>query len=144
MITPAQLSAIETCAEAAQGQRELRCQFAMAGIYQAAGLLPAALEIPAGPRDAARWANRSLFREWLEGPGAAYFEEVRGWDEPAAGDLLCFRFGHFEHHVAIQLGGGRVVHAVPIHGIRIAPCIPAPWRKRIGSVWRLVAQPSGS
>ena len=138
MITASQLSALEISAESLEGVLELRCQFAMASIYKAAGLLPANLEIPAGPRDAARWANRSLFREWLEGPGAAYFTEISGWEVPVAGDLLCFKLGHFDHHVAIQLGAGRIVHAVPSHGICIAPCIPALWAKRLGSVWRLI------
>lgn len=135
-MTPQQLSALEAAAAAALGRPESRCQVAMSAVYQAAGLLPASIEVPDGPRDAARWANRSLFRDWLTGAGAAYFHEVQP-AEAEAGDLLCFRLGHVEHHVAILLTGGRLVHVFGPHGVQIAPCIPTPWAKRLSSVWRL-------
>jgi len=135
MITPAQLDALEAAAEAAKNRKELRCQFGMGDVYKEAGLLPCALAIPEGPRDAARWGNRSMFRDWLEGPGCAYFTEVLPPALP--GDLLCFNLGHFEHHVAVMLRGGRLLHVFGVHGLQIAPCIPAPWAKRLSSIWRL-------
>lgn len=134
MMTPAQLHVLDLAAIAACGRKEMRCQVAMADIYKMAGLLPPELEIPLGPRSAARWANRSQFRDWLEGPAAAYFERVESPAEP--GDLLCFRLGHIEHHVAILLPGGRLVHVFGTHGVKIAPCIPTEWAQRIGSIWR--------
>lgn len=135
MITVAQLQRIEVAAEVYNTTPETRCQVAMANIYKIAGLLPFDLPIPEGPRDAGRWANRSQFRDWLDGEGAKYFQEVPAPAEP--GDLLCFRLGHIEHHVAILLGGGRLVHVFGNHGVQIAPCIPDAWAKRLGSIWRL-------
>lgn len=133
MITPEQLSALEDAALAAVGRKELRCQVAMADLYKAAGLLPALLEIPNGSRDWARSEGRSLIAEFVDGCGL--FEGVAG---PAvAGDLLGFRLGHTLHHVAIQLGGGRMVHVFGEHGVQIAACIPTPWAKRIERIWRL-------
>lgn len=134
MITAEQLQRIETAAECMAGIKEQRCQVAMASIYILADLLPRDVSIPEGPRDASRWANRSLFREWLEGAGEAYFQEVPAPAQP--GDLLCFRLGHVEHHVAILLSGGRLVHVFGNHGVQIAPCIPDAWAKRLGSIWR--------
>ena len=135
MITPLQLITLDIAAEEADGRLEHRCQFAMAALYKEVGLLPQDLVIPEGPRDWARAQRRSLIREWLEGPGGAYFAKV---DAPAAaGDLLCFRLGGCAHHVAIQLSRGRIVHVFMPHGIKLAPCIPAPWAKRIDSIWRL-------
>lgn len=131
----AQLENLELSATGNLGRREMRCQLAMADIYKCAGLLPSRLEIPEGPRDAGRWANRSQFREWLEGEGAKYFHEVPAPAQP--GDLLCFRLGHVEHHVAILLSGGRLVHVFGTHGVQIAPCIPDAWAKRLGSIWRI-------
>jgi cell wall-associated NlpC family hydrolase len=135
MMTPAQIDALEAAAAAAHGRKELRCQCGMADVYKAAALLPADLAIPEGPRDAARWGNTSIFREWLEGPGSAYFREVL--PPPLPGDLLCFSLGRIEHHVAILLRDGRLVHVFGLHGLQIAPCIPAPWAKRLSSIWRL-------
>lgn len=135
MIPVAQLSQLEAAAFAAVGRKESRCQFAMADLYKEVGLLPSDLAIPERARDAARWSNTSFIREWLEGAGAEYFAEVA---KPAiAGDLLLFRLGHVDHHVAMMLGGGRFVHVFGEHGVQIADCMPTPWAKRLSSVWRI-------
>jgi cell wall-associated NlpC family hydrolase len=133
MITADKLLMLEEAAAAACGRKEMRCQVAMADLYKAAGLLPADLEIPNGPRDWARAQGRSLIKEWLA--QSAHFVEVPAPALP--GDLLVFRLGHSPHHVAIQLDGGRMAHVFGEHGVQIAPCIPAPWAKRIDSIWRL-------
>jgi cell wall-associated NlpC family hydrolase len=133
MITPEQLAALESAALAARGRQEMRCQIAMADLYKTAGLLPVDLEIPNGSLDWARSEGRSLIAEWVDASG--YFLPVDG--ATAAGDLLGFRLGHTLHHVAIQLGGGRMVHVFGEHGVQIAPCIPTPWAKRIARIWRL-------
>lgn len=131
-LPPDQLAALEAAAAAADGRPEHRCQIGMAGIYKAAGLLPAALEIPDGDRDWARAQGRSLIEPWVDGCG--YFEPI-ATVEPGA--LIGFRLGHTVHHVAIALEGGRLAHVFGHHGVKIAPCIPAEWAKRIERIWRI-------
>lgn len=133
-MTPEQYNALEAAAHAAEYRRELRCQVAMADIYKAAGLLPIALEIPAGDRAWARAHGRSLIEQWVD--TCPHFEAVAAI-EPGA--LLGFRLGHTLHHVAIALSGGRMVHVFGEHGVRIAPCIPTPWQERLARTWRLKA-----
>ena len=133
MITPEKLLMLETAAQEADGRKELRCQFAMADLYKAADLLPGTLEIPNGPRDWSRSQGQSLIVEWLE--KCPQFVKVPAPAEP--GDLIVFRLGHTPHHVAIQLGDGRLVHVFGDHGVKTAPCIPTPWAKRIDSIWRI-------
>lgn len=133
MILPEQLVALETAALEAVGRPEMRCHVAMADIYKRAGLLPEALAIPDGNRDWARAEGRSLIDPWVSSCG--FFDEVDGPLE--AGDLLGFRLGRIIHHVSIQLTGGRIVHVFGVHGICIAPTIPAEWAKRLTKVWRL-------
>lgn len=127
-----QLSALEAAAIAADGRPEHRCQVGMAEIYKVAGLLPPGLEIPAGDRDWARAQGRSLIEPWVDGCG--YFERIEAV-EPGA--LVGFRLGHTMHHVAISLEGGRLAHVFGHHGVKIAPCIPAEWAKRIARIWRI-------
>ena len=135
-MTPSQYNNLEEEAARAVGRAEMRCQFAMADIYKAAGLLPRGVEIPDGPRDLARFSGSGLIVEWLADPGAggAYFDKVA---EAAPGDLLCFQLGRIPHHVAISLVGGRLVHVFGRHGIQIAACIPPEWARRIHSAWRI-------
>ena len=127
-----QLAALEAAALAAVGNRESRCQFGMAGIYQVAGLFPADLEIPNGSRDWARAQGRSLIEPWVDNCG--FFERIEAI-EPGA--LLGFRLGHTLHHVAIALPGGRMAHVFGGHGVQIAPCIPDAWARRLARIWRL-------
>lgn len=134
-LTAEQISAIDAAALAVESRREMRCQIGIADALKLAGLLPKELAIPEGPRDASRWSGRSLFREWLEGEGSAYFEEVDGSADP--GDLVVFRLGHSAHHGGLMLSGGRLLHVFGEHGLRIAPCVPTAWAKRIDSTWRL-------
>ena len=132
MIAPEQLAALEYAARAWEHRPEMRCQVAMGEIYFAAGLLPR-FEIPEGSRDWARAQAREVIIPGVESCG--YFVEV---DPPAqAGDLLGFRLGHTLHHLAILLGGGRMVHVYGTHGVLIAPCVPEPWAKRLAKIWRL-------
>ena len=135
MLSPAQLAALESAALAAVGTPEMRCQVAMVDIYKSAGLLPADFHAPLGDADWARTQERSLIAEGVAGCG--YFCEVEAPAQP--GDLLGFRLGHTLHHVAISLGGGRMVHVFGAHGVQIAPCIPAPWAKRLEKIWRIKA-----
>ncbi len=133
MITPEKLLALEAAALEATGRPELRCQIAMADLYKQAGLLPLELEIPTGSRNWARSQGVSLITPFVESCG--FFQAV---EEPAQpGDLLGFRLGHTLHHVAIQLGGGRMVHVFGEHGVQIAVCIPTPWAQRLAKIWRL-------
>lgn len=131
MISTAQLAALEAAAAAADGRPELRCHVAMIDIYHAAGLLPP-LEIAQGPRDWARASDASLIEPGVEECGL--FVRVDGAPQPA--DLLGFRLGRILHHVAISLSGGRMVHVFGGHGVKIAPCIPDAWAKRLERVWR--------
>lgn len=131
-----QLHRLETCALADRGRKEMRCQVAMADLYKAAFLLPQDVAIPNGNRNHSRFSGQSLIREWLEGSG--YFTELPATDAQP-GDLLVFRLGHSPHHVAILLGGGKLVHVFGEHGVQVAPCIPAQWAKRLDSAWRIVA-----
>jgi len=135
MITTIQLARIEQAAALMENEPEMRCQVAMANIYKVAGLLPKDLEIPNGDRDWAQSQGRSLIEPWVESSG--FFQRVDGPAE--AGDLLGFRLGHTLHHVAIQLGGGRLVHVFGGHGVKIAVCIPSAWAKRLERVWRIKA-----
>ena len=132
MITAEQLERLEKAAEAWVDRPEHRCQFAMAGIYQDAGLLPA-LEIPDRPRDWARSSAEELIIPFVDSCG--YFDRVEGSPEP--GDLVGFRLGHTTHHVSIMLSGGRMVHVFGHHGVKIAVCIPPEWAKRLTRIWRL-------
>jgi cell wall-associated NlpC family hydrolase len=131
MLTPAQLAALEATAAAWEHRRESQCQLAMAGIYFDAGLL-VRFEVPRGPRNWARAQGRSLIAGFVENCGL--FTAVG--PPPQPGDLLGFRLGCTLHHVAIQLGGGRLVHVFAPHGVLIAPCIPAAWLKRLEKIWR--------
>lgn len=130
---PEQLIALEGAALAAIGNPERRCQVAMADIYKRAGLLPEALEIPNGPRDASRWSSSSLIADFMA--TCPHFEEVA---EMQPGDLIGFHVGHALHHVSILLSDGRLCHVYGAHGVQIAPCIPGPWLSRIAKVWRIV------
>lgn len=134
MITAAQLAALEGAAQAHEHRLELRCHVAMADIYATAGLLPP-MEVAQGPRNWAAYSDKSLIAECVA--ECPHFVEVAAPSQP--GDLLGFRLGHTLHHVAIQLAGGRMVHVFGYAGIRIAPCIPTEWAKRIEKVWRPVA-----
>jgi cell wall-associated NlpC family hydrolase len=134
-MTPAQISAIESAAQAAVGGPERRCQFMAAGIYKAAGLMSPDVEIPNGNRDHAQAEDSSLIVPWVESSGL--FDEVKGPPEP--GDLLGFRLGRVVHHVAVSLSGGRMVHVFGQHGAQIAAGIPEQWAKRLEKVWRIRA-----
>jgi len=133
-LTAERIAALDAAALEVEKRREMRCQVGIADVMKTVGMLPGDLPIPEGPRDSARWSSRSLFREWLEGDGAAYFEEVDGPEQP--GDLLVFRLGHSAHHGGLMLSGGRMLHVCGEHGLCIAPCIPTAWRKRLDSTWR--------
>ena len=50
--------------------------------------------------------------------------------EPAAGDVLVFRIRREPQHLAIALGGGRMIHAVRGAGV-VAVTISALWRDRL-------------
>lgn len=138
MIVPAallsaeQLDRIETAAAAYERTPEIRCQVAMANIYKIAGLLPMDLPIPTGDRDWARSQGCSLIEPWVEGCG--YFTRI---DAIEPGALLGFRLGHTLHHVAIALARGRMAHVFGEHGVRIAPCMPTEWAKRLERTWRI-------
>ena len=50
--------------------------------------------------------------------------------EPAVGDVLVFRIRREPQHLAIALGGGRMIHAVRGAGV-VAVTISALWRERL-------------
>lgn len=53
-------------------------------------------------------------------------------DEPQAGDLLAFRIRREAQHLAIALGGGRMIHA--LLGVGVVPVTISPlWRLRLAA-----------
>lgn len=52
--------------------------------------------------------------------------------EPEAGDLLAFRIRREVQHVAIALGGGRMIHAIRGAGV-VSVTISALWRMRLAA-----------
>lgn len=62
---------------------------------------------------------------------------VRVEGEPAAGDVLLFRYDGQPQHVALALGGGRMVHAFAPAGAVVESGIGAYWARRLVAVYRL-------
>lgn len=124
------------CAGAAVVGQGVCCHRLVAEVYFRAGWLPR-MELPGGSPRWAQGSNRSLMEEWLNGPdGRRYFAARPVEGAPLrAGELMGFRVGRCVHHLAIALGGGRVVHAVEGHGAAILSEVPAVWRKRLARIW---------
>lgn len=113
------------------------CHLAVGEAYREAGLLPPDLRLPLGPAGWSRTQGRSLMEAWLdEGEGRHWFVAREPGVIRQSGDLLGFRVGHCVHHLAIQLDGGRLFHAVDRVGASIAPNLPPAWAKRLARVWR--------
>lgn len=83
--------------------------------YQASGLLPESLELPAHyPLDGGHHLKLSWVEQFIEDSG--FFVRIAG-KTPQPGDLLALRLSAVSHHVAITLSGGRILHAFENVGV---------------------------
>lgn len=109
------------------------CHRLPAAVYQEAGWWPA-VEVPAGPRAWARAQSRSLIAEWIDESGR--FESLPVGAEARPGDLFGYRVGRTVHHLALVLGGGRLLHVGEGHGTVIVDAMPPVWARRCERHWR--------
>jgi len=124
------------CERSAVRGAGVSCSMLCFSVYHDAGWLPD-LVVPNAPVGWSRSQNRSIMEEYLDhGEGLEWFARVAAVDAMQPGDLLGFRLGHCIHHLAILLGGGRVVSSVEQLGVRISPCLQPVWFKRLAAVWR--------
>jgi cell wall-associated NlpC family hydrolase len=151
MITAEQLKALEQAAESWKGTpfcegapvkgAGVSCHHVVAQVYMESGLMPC-VPIPNGPSHWSPANARSLIVEWIEASGlfvqiSAGLHGCALAQQAKPGDVLGFRVCNAIHHAAIQLSGGRIVHSVLKHGVRIPPCIPHDWERRLEGLWRL-------
>ncbi len=145
MKTDAQLDALEAAATSWAGTpfcenskvkgAGVSCHYAVWLVYVEALWMPLGINIPTAPPQHCRTRGESLIARWLETDGVSYFRPVK-IEEIEPGDLLGFKVGHCLHHIAIQLRGGRIFHAVETTGAGIAPSLPKAWAKRLVRAWR--------
>lgn len=114
------------------------CHRAVAEVLMEAGLLPR-LALPTAAPGHARANNRGVLDAWLDAEGAQWFMSCPGRVISRTlfpGDVLGFRLGRSVHHVALQLGGERIFHAIQGAGAVIAPSLPPQWAQRLTRIWQ--------
>lgn len=109
------------------------CHRLVAAIYAEAGWLPP-MPVPGGPALAAAWRDQSPMLDWFLSDGREWFHQVPV-DTLSAGDAVLIRVRRIPYHLAILLGGQRLVHVTHEHGVRIIQASPA-WIRHVDHVFR--------
>jgi cell wall-associated NlpC family hydrolase len=106
------------------------CVHLVGEILVECGQIPS-YSLPGYTMDGGQHSGRSLAVEWLSThPDFLQNVNATGWDP---GTVLVFRFDEASqaHHVAIALGGGSVISALPRYGVRLRTLRERYWTDRV-------------